>query len=72
MLTSVGVLLHNINNYLTLRIMIKVMFFSYLVNSLTFEEDVRTFKSYRSFWASLARRRKNPRFSLIDYNILIG
>ena len=52
--------------------MVKVMFFSYLVDSLTFEEEVRIFKSYRSFWASLSRRRKNPRYCLIDYNILIG
>lgn len=52
--------------------MVKVVFFSYVVNSLSFEEETRIFKTWKSFWASLSRRRKNPKYYLIDYNILIG
>jgi hypothetical protein len=50
--------------------MVKVMFFSYLVDTLEFIEDTKVFKSASSFRASLTRRRRNPRFYLVDYNIL--
>lgn len=50
--------------------MVKVRFFSYPVNSSSFIEEVRYFKSMNCFRASLKRRRQNPRFCVVSYDIL--
>lgn len=57
-------------DFINIYVMVKVMFFSYLVDTLEFIEDTKVFKSASSFRASLTRRRHNPRFYLVDYNVL--
>lgn len=50
--------------------MIKVMFFSYPLDSNEAVESTRVFSSLSSFKASLSRRRSNLRFTCVCYNVL--
>lgn len=47
-----------------------VQFFLYHVGSLDFSEVIMKFKSRKGFVVALSRLRNNPKYDIVDYNIL--
>lgn len=47
-----------------------VQLFLYHAGSLDFSEDIRTYKSRKAFVSALSRLRNNPKYDVVDYNIL--